>query len=71
MKDFRFAREVHQDLESTMDWLDEKRLGLGDELEHEFFVAVNKARSRPESFAPGQDGYRPVGWQFTSPDRRQ
>jgi len=60
VKDHRFLDEVFDDIASTVEWLDERREGLGLEFESAFFSAVRTARSRPESFATDKTGYRPV-----------
>ena len=60
MKDYRFFAEVYDDISSTVEWLEERRDGLGLEFESAFFSAVQTARSRPESFATDGTGYRPV-----------
>ncbi|QEF98097.1 hypothetical protein Mal15_21440 [Stieleria maiorica] len=56
--DVRYAKEVRDDLLSSMAWLDERRDGLGDELETEFFTSVSIVRDRPLSFAADHTGYR-------------
>ena len=60
MKEHRFLAEVLDDLETTMNWLDSRREGLGEEFEFEFLSAVQVARSRPDTFSADQTGYRPV-----------
>ena len=60
MKDYRFLDEVYDDLATTEEWLDARRDQLGLEFETAFFEAVQEARSRPDSFALGQSGYRAI-----------
>jgi hypothetical protein len=60
VKEHRFVDEIYDDLDTTMEWLDEKREGLGDEFETEFFATVNAAKSRPESYSINQTGYRTI-----------
>ena len=60
MREFRFLAEVYDDLATTVDWLDSKRAGLGEEFEFEFFAAVQRATQEPASFAMDHTGYRPV-----------
>jgi hypothetical protein len=57
--DVRYAKEVRDDLLVSMAWLDERRDGLGDELEAEFYAAVLIVERRPLSFAVDHTGYRP------------
>ncbi|TWT72093.1 type II toxin-antitoxin system RelE/ParE family toxin [Crateriforma conspicua] len=57
--DVRYAKEVRDDLLVSMAWLDERRTGLGDELESEFYAAVSIVQERPFSFASDHTGYRP------------
>ena len=45
----RYADEVRDDLLMSMAWLDERRDGLGDELEAEFYAAVSVVQDRPRS----------------------
>lgn len=59
MMDVRYADEVRDDLLSSMAWFDERRDGLGDELEAEFYAAVSVVQRRPYSFAADHTGYRP------------
>ncbi len=56
--DVRFAKEVRDDLLVSMAWLDERCVGLGDELETEFYAAVLVVQERPYSFASDHTGYR-------------
>lgn len=56
--DVRYAKEVRDDLLSSMAWFDERRNGLGDDLEAEFFAAVSVVQDRPLSFAADHTGYR-------------
>jgi len=42
-----------------MAWFDERRVGLGDELEAEFYAAVLVVQDRTYSFAADHTGYRP------------
>ncbi len=60
MKDYRFLDEVYDDLATTGEWLDARRDQLGLEFETAFFDAVRLARTRPESFALDQSGYRTI-----------
>ena len=60
MKSYRFVEEVYEDLETTIEWLDDKQIGLGHEFESEFFAAVNVARTNSTSYAIDQTGYRPI-----------
>ena len=55
----RYADELRDDLLMSMAWLDERRDGLGDELEAEFYAAVSVVQDRPFSFAADDTGYRP------------
>ena len=58
---YKFLEEVYDDLASTISWLDARREDLGLEFEIEFFDAVpSSPKTRPESFAMDQTGYRPV-----------
>lgn len=59
MMDVCFLPEVRDDLLSSMEWFDQRRDGLGEELEIEFYSAVAVVRERPLSFAADQTGYRP------------
>jgi hypothetical protein len=59
MMDIRFADEIRDDLLVSMAWMDERRVGLGDELESEFYAAVSVVQDRPHSFAADHTGYRP------------
>jgi hypothetical protein len=63
VKHARFLPEVHDDLLTTMDWLDTRRAGLGSEFESEFFSAVELVRTRPQAFASDHTGYRPCRLQ--------
>jgi hypothetical protein len=56
--DVRYADEVRDDLLISMAWLDERRDGLGDELETEFYSAVSVVQDRPYSFSADHTGYR-------------
>ena len=47
MKEHRFLAEVLDDLETTMNWLDGRRDGLGKEFEFEFLSAVQVAGLAP------------------------
>ncbi len=51
--------ETKADLLSGMEWFDKIRLGLGDELEHEFYAALERVKSNPELFAADHTGYCP------------
>lgn len=55
----RYANEIRDDLLVSMLWVDERRDGLGDELEAEFYAAVSVVQKRPYSFAADHTGYRP------------
>ena len=55
----RYADEVFKDLFAGMQWLDERRAGLGLELESEFYNSVSSVLDRPFSFAPDENDYRP------------
>ena len=55
----RYVDEVFKDLIAGMQWMDDRRAGLGLELEDEFFKSVSSIRDRPLSFAPDKNGYRP------------
>jgi hypothetical protein len=55
----RYAEEIRDDLLVSMAWMDERRDGLGDELETEFYAAVSVVQDRPLSFAADHTGYRP------------
>jgi hypothetical protein len=55
----RYAEEIRDDLLVSMAWMDERRDGLGDELETEFYAAVSVVQDRPLSFAADHSGYRP------------
>ena len=57
--DVRYADEIRDDLLLSMAWMDERREGLGDELETEFYGAVSIVQKRPHSFAADHTGYRP------------
>lgn len=59
MRDVRYADEVRNDLLLSMAWLDERRDGLGEQLEAEFYAAVSVVQDRPFSFAADHTGYRP------------
>jgi len=54
--DVRYVHEVKEDLLSSMAWLDERRDGLGDELETEFYLAVATVCDRPHTFAADHAG---------------
>jgi hypothetical protein len=56
--DVRYADEIRDDLLVSMAWMDERRDGLGDELEAEFYAAVSVVQERPYSF--GADDVRPI-----------
>jgi hypothetical protein len=57
--DLQYVDELRNDLLTGMEWLDERRSGLGDELESEFFASISVVRDRPHSFAADENGYRP------------
>ena len=59
MMDVRFLADVRDDLLSAMDWFDQRRAGLGEELGKEFFAAVSRVRDQTLAFASGHTGYRP------------
>lgn len=50
--------ETVGDLLDGIAWFDALKLGLGDEFEIEFYAALERAKTSPESFAPDHTGYR-------------
>ncbi len=50
--------ETVRDLLDGIDWFDSLRSGLGDEFENEFYAALERVKTNPESFAPDHTGYR-------------
>ena len=56
--DVRFLAEVYDDLSTTMAWLNNRRVGLGDEFESEFFASIATICDRPDTFASDHTGYR-------------
>ena len=57
MMDVRFLADVRDDLLSAMDWFDQRRAGLGEELGNEFFAAVSRVRDQTLAFASDHTGY--------------
>jgi hypothetical protein len=55
----RYVDEVRDDLLLSIAWFDERKDGLGDEFEAEFYAAVSLVQKRPLSFAADHTGYRP------------
>ena len=49
--DVLYADEVFEDLRPSVAWLNSRKLGLGLELEEEFYATVAVDRGRPYSYA--------------------
>ena len=55
----RLTAHTESDLLRAIDWFDRLSLGLGDKFEAEFYLALERVKVNPESFAPDHTGYRP------------
>ena len=60
MMDVLYADEVFEDLRPSVAWLNSRKLGLGLELEEEFYATVAVVRGRPYSYAVDHTGLRPL-----------
>jgi len=55
----RLTAHTEIDLLRGIDWFDCISIGLGEEFEAEFYIALERVKENPELFAPDHTGYRP------------
>ncbi len=54
----KLTAETEADLLRAIEWFDKISLGLGDQLESEFFNSLARIKQDPDLFAANQTGYR-------------
>jgi hypothetical protein len=55
----RLTPHTENDLLRGIDWFDRISMGLGEQFEEEFYLALERVKENPEMFAADQTGYRP------------